>query len=471
MEDAIQRCGFTPETAEYLIQQGFDSPERLLLASDSDIESLARTVNRSAPAPNVSMPFLGTKGLKGFRFWADECRRTGYELDPDAFGEDQVLEYVRHMDDYNVLKAASSEESVSKPSALKKLTGWIAWKESLTNYLQGIIGAAKIPLTYLTREHTDPPEEADPVSYSDHTSYLSEITLLEGDHFQLDNKRFYRDLKSLLIDGDGWDFIKRFERRQDGRAAFTTLELQCEGTASKISRKNKAYAQISNATYKGHNRKYTFQDYIATHQSAHNEIFACSPEEAIPESKKVNDFLKGIEDDKLEASVAVVLGNPALLSDFNACQQFLATTVENRHALTASGGGGRRINAAKSERGASKSDRGGRGGRGGGGGGGKNNKLPKNFKLEDKYYPPATFRLLSNEQKEQLKKWKEDKDTRKVAALTKEVLKELRGRNDDADDDDDQEEVDDGAAGLQFGRRAHTPKGNKKQRSNSNAPT
>jgi hypothetical protein len=33
------------------------------------------------------------KHLKGFRFWADECVRTGYEPDPTTFGENDIEIY------------------------------------------------------------------------------------------------------------------------------------------------------------------------------------------------------------------------------------------------------------------------------------------------------------------------------------------------------------------------------------------
>ena len=159
------------------------------------------------------------------------------------------------------------------------------------------------------------------------------------------------------------------------------LRTQCEGTASKITRKNKAYVSISNATYSGSRRQYN------THQTAHNNILDCNPTEAIPESKKVSDFLKGITDPKLESAVPVVLGDPKMLNDFQMCQQYLSTTVEDRATLEKSKD--RNISGVKS--GADKSDKKGKG------------KLPKGFKLENKWYPPRIFRLLSQEQQDQLR--------------------------------------------------------------------
>ena len=165
------------------------------------------------------------------------------------------------------------------------------------------------------------------------------------------------------------------------------LRTQCEGTASKITRKNKAYGSISNATYSGSRRQYKFQDYINTHQTAHNEVLDCDRTEAVPESKKVSDFLKGITDPKLELAVSVVLGDPKMRNNFQMCQQYLSTTVENRATLEKNKE--RNISGVKS--GADRSDKKGRG------------KLPKGFKLENKWYPPRIFRLLSQEQQDQLR--------------------------------------------------------------------
>lgn len=221
-------------------------------------------------------------------------------------------------------------------------------------------------------------------------------------------------MKTFVVNGEGWSYIKTFERSQDGRKAYLALKTQCEGTASKIMCKNKAYASIANATYSGSRRQYKFQDFIKVHQTAHNEILDCGPTEAVPESKKVAHFLKGIIDPKLESAVSVVLGDPKMLNNFQMCQQYLSTTVENRATLEKSKE--RNISGVKSSDKKEKADKGG--------------KLPKGFKLENKWYPPKIFRLLSQEQKDQLKEWGEKKGKRSVAARKKQI-KDVEERDED----------------------------------------
>ena len=456
MEDALILCGFNAATARYLMGQGFVTPEELLLATEADLDTIARNVARSPPridggGGTVAMPFIAMKHLKGFRFWADECVRTGYEPDPTTFGENDIEIYTEKYIEYNAQKEAVKDEAPTKPEALKKLTNWALWNESFQNYLRQILGAAKIPLVYLTREEPEDGKETEvvhPADYSTSLEYLIDATIFEGRHFDLDNARFYRELKSFVINGEGWSYIKRFERPQDGRAAYLAIKSQCEGTASKITRKNRAYASIANATYNGQRRQYKFQDYINVHQAAHNEIMDCAPTEAVAESKKVADFLKGITDPKLESAVSVVLGDTKLLNDFQACQQYLSTTVENRATLEKSKE--RNISGVKSDDGGgAKKD--------------KTKKLPKNFKLENKYYPPSIYKLLSDEQRKQLKKWQDEKkgEKRSVAAIKKQIKEELKSeakRGKSNDDDSGADSSADEAAGREFGRAAHKAK-------------
>ena len=148
MEDALEICGFNAQTIQYLIGQGFTSPESLLLASEPELTSMATSVARNHPRnlPHVSMPFMAMKNLKGLRFWADEMKRTGFEANPEDFTEDDAVTFTAKCQEYNDQKDAAKDEDASKPDALKKLTGWALWNESFQNYLRQIMSAAKIPL-------------------------------------------------------------------------------------------------------------------------------------------------------------------------------------------------------------------------------------------------------------------------------------------------------------------------------------
>jgi hypothetical protein len=74
-------------------------------------------------------------------------------------------------------------------------------------------------LVYLTRNDKETPEALNPEDFASPTEYLIEATILNGRHFELDNPRFYRELKSFVVNGEGWSYIKKYERTQDGRRA------------------------------------------------------------------------------------------------------------------------------------------------------------------------------------------------------------------------------------------------------------
>jgi hypothetical protein len=123
---------------------------------------------------------------------------------------------------------------------------------------------------------------------------------------------------------------KKFDRTKNGRAAVLALKMQAEGTSAKLTRKQAAYASIASSAYLGPRKGFTFASYVALHQAAHNELMDL--DEPVSESKKVTDFLKGIRDPVLNTGKSIVLGDPGKLGNFEECQQYLSTIVQNMSA-------------------------------------------------------------------------------------------------------------------------------------------
>jgi hypothetical protein len=96
MEDAlVALCGFNAQTIRYLVNQGFATPGDLLLATESELNSIATSVARNPPRnmPKVNMPFMALKNLKGFRFWADKRKRTGLDANAGDFTQEDVISF------------------------------------------------------------------------------------------------------------------------------------------------------------------------------------------------------------------------------------------------------------------------------------------------------------------------------------------------------------------------------------------
>ena len=89
-----------------------------------------------------------------------------------------------------------------------------------------------IPLTYLVREHEEVMPEIRNADYGSVQEQLIATMALSGPHFELDNRTLYDELKPLVVDGPGWSFIKKFDKKKQGRKAVLALRMQAEGTVS-----------------------------------------------------------------------------------------------------------------------------------------------------------------------------------------------------------------------------------------------
>jgi hypothetical protein len=235
--------------------------------------------------------------------------------------------------------------------------------------------------------------------YGSHTKKITALTLLSGQHFAVDNESVWEVIKSLVIDGFAWSFVKRFDRTMDGRSAIEALRRQCEGKTSIKTRKNKAYASISGSRYKGVRKQFTFSQYVTIHQAAHNELEDCG--EPMPETKKVSDFLAGISDSALESGITCVLSDDRYSDDFEATQQFLGTLVANQIVHRQGGGG-------EDERNASSLEASGKGGKK------VAEKTGLRKKIEARFYDSEEWSKLTAEEKAQVIKLKKQKKETRI---------------------------------------------------------
>ncbi|KAI2503560.1 hypothetical protein MHU86_4794 [Fragilaria crotonensis] len=142
MNAALQRCGFNAPTVTWLIAQGFATPNDLMLATESDLDSIARSVARSAPrgAGNVTMPFIAVKNLKGFRFWADERKRTGFEANPESFTADKVPEFTAKCQEYQEQKEAAKTKMHPSLTVLRSWsTGHCGMSPSRITFVKSLV--------------------------------------------------------------------------------------------------------------------------------------------------------------------------------------------------------------------------------------------------------------------------------------------------------------------------------------------
>ena len=394
--NALTRMGINLPTRTAIIENGFITVHDLVSVQDKDLDKLPKhleawRVPGAPPNAQVRIPFLSLTKLKALRYWVLAQRCIGVD-NPNAndFTDEVITETLARMKADGDYKLATEDTDIRKPEKLADLAKWTKFWELLTTYLGRVKGAALTPLSYLVREHEEVTPAHHDAVYQSLQERLIATTALNGTHFELDNRTLYDEFKPLVVDGPGWSFIKKFDKSKDGRGAVLALKSQAEGTSAKLTRKQAAYASIASSAYLGPRKGFTFATYVTLHQSAHNELLDL--DEPVSESKKVTDFLKGIRDPSLNTGKSIVLGDPSKLGDFEECQQYLSTVVQNMSAQM------------KSERQVSSAATDGGGSRGG-------SSLVD--RIKGGAYSDEQFRALSSEDKRRVQKYREEAKKKK----------------------------------------------------------
>ncbi|KAI2490436.1 hypothetical protein MHU86_24123 [Fragilaria crotonensis] len=307
--EALVYIGFNRVTAEAIVAQGFTSPLTLLTVSEDSLSEMTRQVARNNPRQGVNFPFVSVNLLKGFRHWTASQIRCGLEANSEDFSRAKAEEAVDRMQEEKKLLDGMDAMTPRKPEVLKNLSLWVKWWESWDNYIYHFRAEARCPLSYIHRAHTEVTNEVRDVEYDDLDDHLVNNTVLEGQHYAIDNKRYYAEFKSYISDGHGWTFIKHFDAKKDGRGAVLALRKQCEA-----------------------------------HQEAHAELELVG--EAVPETKKVQDFLANIKDPTLQMGVTHCFGEPEKLKSFESCQQYLSTLATTTRAYKDAGSAARSVSSA-----------------------------------------------------------------------------------------------------------------------------
>jgi hypothetical protein len=340
--ESLVYIGFNSLTAEAIVKQGFTSPMMLITVTEDSLSEMTRQVAWSNPPNGVTFPFVSVNLLKGYRHWAASQMRCGLDANSEDFSRAKAEEAVERMQEEKELVDGMDAMTPNKPEVLKNLSSWVKWWESWDNYIYHFRAEARCPLSYIHRLHTEVTNEVRNVEYEDLDDHLMNNTVLEGQHYSIDNKRYNAEFKSYVLDGPGGTFIKHFDVKKDGRGAVLALKKQCEGESANMTIKAKAYAKLGLSQFTGHRRNCIFQHYVQAHQEA-------------PETKKVQDFLVNIKDPTLQMNVTHYFGEPEKLKSFESCQQYLLTLATTTRAYKEAGSAARSVGSSSTGTGSKSS--------------------------------------------------------------------------------------------------------------------
>lgn len=234
---------------------------------------------------------------------------------------------------WKALKDRQKDEDDPDVPKITKTLQIMKWTEAFQDFCDRIIGSRMIPLSYVIRDDVAVPVNAPALAanqpYSDEHGSVEGELVARASHthplYRDDNAKVYYYLGEATRSTPYAASIKPFQRRKDGRGAWTALVAQYAG-------KDKWEAEIKKQEQLLHNRKwkaqgnFSLEGFVSSHRNAYVSMQACAEhvQYQLPnEHSRVGLLLQGIEcsDAGLQAAMASVRTNDGpngMRNDFEA---------------------------------------------------------------------------------------------------------------------------------------------------------
>lgn len=321
--------------------EGLDAYDSLLDFDPKAIKSLQTACKETVPAiiaadgqtvvtaaiPGVHLPMRSILRLVEAVYAAKYYNSIGRSLNVRSLHFDNVLsDYLLERKAYDALKENTTEGNV--PLLLEKDGDRkvINWVPSFRDYCSSIFGALG-PLSYILRDESDVPSEADdPLDQNKHFGKAGSLFLElearlphDGPIFRQDNGRIYMKIAEAVKGTSVDSTIKPFMRTKDGRGAFQALISSHAGAVKYRSLRKKAMFLLQNVKWTGNNS--TMESHVSKHRRAHDQITECSSHiacQGITDPQKVEYLLDSItcENHDVRAAMGIIRNTRAKRDSF-----------------------------------------------------------------------------------------------------------------------------------------------------------
>jgi hypothetical protein len=343
MRTGLRAIGFTIASSDEIVdEQGYDSLTALAELTDqtcADLVALIRrpggtipnptagaggTVLPPIPNPGIKVGHRALTNLKLAAFAACHMIRTSRPL-----GSPVTALTTANLAGLAGLKEA--EDAYSDPPAIPTLDKI----DRIRNHIEDIdaqllktLGMAKAPLAYVVRDLVNVPPHANDPSTGYTTVQEEMVARMPHTHnsYREDNIAVWDIIRDSIHDSEAFSWVKRCERRRNGRAAYLALTAHYLGDAKNEALRNAADNRILNTFYGGEKNRFNWTRYVSVHKECHNDLEVTGT--AMPEDDKVRRLLMGIQTATLQTAVLFVRSSPALRNDFDAAVDSITTVVE-----------------------------------------------------------------------------------------------------------------------------------------------
>ena len=349
-EDANQMA-LPPDTRQRLAVEGLMTVGDLQDFDDETFKQLVENLRKPGgmiPDPNPAAPagaviqtpafVIGAKSqmrLKTAMDIAKYYKTVGRDLTAANMHWDSVIR--NFQEHWKALVDRKNEDDPAVPKITKTLPV-MKWAEAFPDFLQRIIGARIIPLTYVIRETVDvadpPPALAANQPYSEEHGLVEGELIARANHthalYREDNQSIYYYLEEATRGTSFVASIKPFQHAKDGRGAWLAIIAQYAGQDKWEAVLKKHDDLLHTTKWKGQSN-FSLDRFVAQHRNAYVSMVQCAEhvQFQLPnEYTRVGYLLDAIEcsDAPLQAAMALVRNDTAATgkrNDFESAAAFL----------------------------------------------------------------------------------------------------------------------------------------------------
>ena len=240
--DCLATCGASDEIRQALTEtEGLVTLRLFADLTSDEISQLAGRMERRAIADRIYIPQQVIKNLQALALWARTRLRRMQPLDAALFTTD-ILQQTR--DDMIIRDEAPDEVPDVKPGKFD-LKKWKLWARKFLLYLSAQKSSFGSGIDYVVRPEPGP----DVATRNERETELYNRPLT-GKEFRADNQRVFQLLFDLVHGTEGYTWISRYTRSQNGRGAWIALKDHYDGGAEERRKISHAQMVVDNIFYK-----------------------------------------------------------------------------------------------------------------------------------------------------------------------------------------------------------------------------
>ena len=321
----LEVCGFaTMANRNCLIAEGFQKVSDFSKMQAVNFQSMSSRIQKMATnRGGFRLGEIRVRNLEALAYWArDRKRHNVQEIDARDFTTDVMDESVENLD-LEKTRLLNNAGAIKQPMTAKfEQAKWVTWELKFITHLSGIYGVTGVPLNYVIRKDLPAGHR-----FVNQTESLVHDAPLTGAAYSADTQDVYRILKAATVDTDAWEWIKRYDNRQNGRLAFQTLREHYDGPGEVDRRIALARQQITELHYKVEN-SFPFEAFITRLNGAF-QVLAESGE-GLSEKYKVQTMIDGMKQCTNQAIISAtttITMTPTLQTDFVAAANKMAEVI------------------------------------------------------------------------------------------------------------------------------------------------